>query len=775
MWFKKLKKKKLQGFLIGMFIFLSVLIFTTSLSLITSINNYVNKYYSNESLYDMLIFEQNSNAKNDVLNWCKKSNKVANTYSSDTFFSSYNIYSKGKKLDISNYGIYPLSSVNNIPFGITKVKTLNNTSCPNKGEIWVTQLFANDYNLSLGDYLKFKEKGKTVSLKITSLINDSTQPSSTIGNTYLYINENDKSNFLDYPKVHFIFVKPKKGINLKNLETDMKPCIGKTGDIIDKDTFISGSTSTIDMVGGASTLASILILFVSLFLIRFIMWNSILKEYKSIGVYKALGFTNIEITKMYVIGYSIIAFISSTLGALAIIPIINYTASKVLKYIGNFKSVTINYSELALIIVLFTIAVVLNLYLVIRKTYKISPVKALAVGVTSSRKKLTKSLIKDNSSPLALAINDIFKYKKVSLHITLNLALTMALIILFANLNLTISKMEQNTNVWFGTPKANVTITSGESNNENKQQIKEALNYVKNDSRIKNYVYGNMGTPDVSIDTTKYKIKSNYYGIETMNSYRNDMDFTIINGHNPKNDNEIAVSINILKDLGLSVGDYMELIVNNKVKTFLISGSYNLVMEDGYYIRMLNSAVQKDNPKMSYGEIYVNLKNSSDINSFKKDINKKFVNIEANDVDSMIKQVIKSIPGEILPITSLLILVFIIFSIVTVFNIIMMNVRDNRRNFGIMKTLGFTYREIQNRYLYRIMILTVISSFIAVTLNLIFSRKIVALVIENMDVLIVSKEMIISIVLAMFVLIVLVTLLCCRAINKAKPTELMEE
>lgn len=78
----------------------------------------------------------------------------------------------------------------------------------------------------------------------------------------------------------------------------------------------------------------------------------------------------------------------------------------------------------------------------------------------------------------------------------------------------------------------------------------------------------------------------------------------------------------------------------------------------------------------------------------KKDINRKFVGLDASEIHPLLKYSIESIPGIILPMTYLLMMVFIAFSGITILNIITMNIRDNRRNFGIMKALGFNSREI---------------------------------------------------------------------------------
>ncbi|HEY8893084.1 MAG TPA: ABC transporter permease [Clostridium sp.] len=775
MWLKKLKKKKLQCFLIGTLLFLSSLIFTSSLSMLTSIQGYVNKFYSNDKFYDIICYNANESSIKDILNWSMRNSEVNNVKTMEAFTSGYNLYHNGENLKLSMYDVVPIEDSKNLPFGLNKGNSSNKDSCPKANEVWITNLQADNYNIHLGDSLTFKTKAKDVTLKVSALINDSIQPSSMMGTIDLYTNNNSSQDFSSFSKTSLIFIDVKSGTNVANLEKDLTTAIKVGGFVVDKKLLISGATMASSMMGGVSTLASILVFIVSVFLMRFILWNNILKEYKSIGIYKALGFSKREILKFYIIGYSIIAFIGSIFGALCSIPILNYTASKVLKYIGDFQSVSINVNVILATIILFTLVVIINLYFVIRKTNKITPVEAIRTGVTSSRKKLTKSLIKNNISPIALAINDIFKYKKVAAFITLTLTLSLTLVLLFGNLNVTISKMKENTPIWFGLPKSDVTI-SAPLRVSSAVVLKEVLNRVKKDNRIKNYVYGSIMLTDVvELDTKKYPLKSTFYDIFAMSSYTSDLGFTIIEGHNPENSKEVAVSLKILEDAKLSVGDYIELSINNKKTSYLITGSYNSMMQLGYGIRMLNSDIEKEIPEFIGSEIFVNLKAGTNKEEFKKEINNRYPNLDASDIHPTVKDSIDPMPGILLPITNLLIVVFIAFCFITILNIIIMNIRDNRRNFGIMKALGFTSKEITNRYLYRILILTLCSTIIAIILNLTIARPIIAAVINKLDVLIVSPVTMLLLITIMIFLILLTTLMCCDVIKKTKPTELMEE
>lgn len=772
MWLKKLKKKKLQCFLIGMLLFISAMIFASGVSIITSVNDYVSKYYNNDKYYNVFTINTDPNCEKAVIKWCKTNSKIKDFKFLDNFSSGNNIYHNNEKLKVSNYNLIALENYKNVPYGLNKMKALNGSNHPGKDEVWITKLFADDNKISLGDRLKFKVNDRTISLKVTSLINDSLQPSAMMGVIILYTSKENNKDFMPLAKGKSIFINAKRNVDFSKLENSLASN-ANISEVFDKNTLIRCATYIASLMGGIASFAALLVFVAAVFIIRFIIWNNILKEYKSIGIYKALGFSKKQIFKFYILGYFLIVVVGSILGALSSIPILNYTAANVLRYVGEFTSVDINFKVILLTIILFTLIVALNLYFVIRRTNKISPVEAISTGITSSRKKLKKSLIKNSSSPLALGINDIFKYKKSAIHITISLMLSLSLMILFGNLGMTFSKMKDNLNVWCGMPKSSIIISFDDT--INKEKTEAVLNEIKGDKRVENYNYGSIIAGNVKLNTEKYHIKNSGYAVMSLDSYKDNMKFSISNGHNPISTNEVSLSKAILQDSNLSVGDYIDFTVNNKKTTYLISGSFNSMMNNGYSMRILNYGIEKGKDAYSVYRIYVNLKDNYSTSKFQKDIKNKFSYIAVDDVDPMGKSAINSISTIALPIVYLLVASFAIFSIIIIFNIIIMDIRDNRKNFGIMKSLGFTRKEIRNRYLYRIIILAVFGNIISVVLNLLFSRQLIAAMLNGLDGLMISPIIIEMLSASMFILVGLIVVACSYSIKNAKPNELIGE
>lgn len=771
MWLKKLKKKKLQCFLIGILLFISSMIFASGASIMTSVNDYVNKYYDNDKYYSMFTINARSNCENAVIKWCKDNSKIKDFKFLDNFSSGNNLYYNNEKLKISNYNLIPLENYKNVPYGLNKMKTLNDSNHPGKGEVWITKLFADDNKISLGDSLKFKVNNEFINLKVTSIINDSLQPSAMMGINILYTSKENNNDFMSLAKGKSIFINTKRNVDFSKLENSLASN-ANISEVFDKSILKKDATYIATLMGGITSFSALLVFIAAIFIIRFIIWNNVLKEYKSIGIYKALGFSKKQIFKFYILGYFLIVAVGSVLGALSSIPILNHTSASVLKYVGNFTSVDINFKIILLTIILFTLLVGLNLYFVIRRTNKISPVKAISTGITSSRKKLKKSLIKNSSSPLALGINDIFKYKKSAIYITISLMLSLSLMILFGDLGMTFSKMKDNLNVWVGIPKSSITISFDDT--INKEKVEAVLNKIRGDKSVQSYNYGSISAGNVKLNTEKYHIKNSGYAVMLLNSYNNNMEFSASNGHNPIATNEVSVSKAILKDSNLSIGDYIELTVNGKKTTYLISGSFNSMMNNGYSMRILNHGIEKGKDAYSNYRIYVNIKDYS-ISKFEEDMKSKFGYISVDDIDPNGISVINSISSIVMPIIYLLVDSFAVFSIIIIFNIIIMDIRDNRKNFGIMKSLGFTTKEIRNRYLYRIIILTVVGTIISIIFNLFFSRQLIAAMLNGLDGLMISLSVIGSLSVSMFILVGGIVFACSYSIKNAKPNELIDE
>ena len=92
-----------------------------------------------------------------------------------------------------------------------------------------------------------------------------------------------------------------------------------------------------------------------------------------------------------------------------------------------------------------------------------------------------------------------------------------------------------------------------------------------------------------------------------------------------------------------------------------------------------------------------------------------------------------------------------------------------------MKSFGFTTGYICKKYVSKISIISLLSIILSLILNLVFSKKAFSLVLGGINGLTINYLKTFEIVIATFILIILVTILCCLPIKLISPKDLSEE
>lgn len=775
MWKKKIKQKKIQFILIAIILMVSSSIFAISISLTSIVEEYTNEYYKGENIKDIVVQTYNKDIISRIEDFIEKKEPKENDIRySDALMVDRQVFLESKNLDLSMASLVTFENKKSHPWDIA-ITEGEKRDRPSKGTIWVPNIIADYKDIKIGDKLRIKDGKEYKYLSVSALVNESLIPNSMVGSTNLYINKEDYNTFNNLVKSHFIGYNSSK--EAENATKELSTYIGDSfeGLMLDKwiTNFVANSTSMITGAIGMSI--ALLIFIVSIIIIRFVLWSNILKEYKSIGVYKSIGYTSKQIRSIYLKSYGIVGIISITIGSFLSIGFINYMVNLSVKYIGIYEGNNNNFTFIFLTIAIMSLVLITNIYLLLRRINKINPVEAFRVGVTSSKEKFKKSLIKDASSPLSMAINDIFKHKKQNLIIVTILSMVMYISAFIVSGNYSMENIAYNSWNVFGTIQGDIALdfpTGDES-------YDKALEEIKNDSRI-------LGVRECSfdvgqivyLDITKYNIKNAQVITTLIDNYESNEDFnvSIKEGRNPKSKNEIALTEQILKDANLEIGDYIRVKVLGDEKSLLITGSYTSMMSNNYSMRMTLDIVPKD-MRNSLLNLNLNatLKDKNDYDSVKKDYKEKYEVASVDISPSLIVQTAKSVVETITPVTRIILTGILIFSILNIINLIMMNNTDNRRNNAIMKSLGFSNKYIISRTSYRIIILTVISSLFGFTLNLIISKNIFKIAMSGIDGLMIPYNLVSATILFIAIITILTTIISMLSIRKISIVELMEE
>lgn len=770
MWLSKLKKKKVQYLLLGVIFTIAIALVSVSTIVTVVANTFVTKYYEGDSTPDIHVLTTNKSVVDKTSSWYElKGSEVRN-------YKNYNMFSVSTNLSFNNVNndspisfVIPIEDIKDLSNKVNIVDGDKKAKAPNKGEVWIPSTISKLKEISIGDTASIIDSnGDTLEFKVSGVITDSNQSTTSMGILYIYVNEEDRESLKALPSANSITMNCDGDLTeeSKDLVSYINEPIG--GIVGNKDLYIMSATMTPSLVGGLGLMASIILIIGLMVILRSNIKNNILKEYKSIGVYKAMGYSSKKIRKIYMSGYTLVSICSSLLGILISIPIVTYLCNIIFEYLGVYSFDLVSLGIVTIAFILFNLIVYVNVYGVLRVVNKIKPVDAINIGVTSSKEKFKKSVIENNSSSLAMAINDIFKYKKSNFIIVIIFTLVFYVSILFLNVANTMLTLDKNLYKIFGTAKSDLVVAAPTDIEDSLSDIKT---YLDKDDRVEGYyLWDVLGKNKISIDNTKYKVDSGLLNTSVYDKY-NDEDFSITEGRNPRNRNEVSLSTVIMKENELKIGDYITINVEGENRELLISGTYSSMMSNGQSLRV-TSDILKDR---STGNVtFVKLKNTDNYDAIKKDIDSQFKGVTVDNIYTALKDTASQVVDTAVPISSILLVGVLAFGLINIMNTLKSSNLDNRKNYGIMKSLGFTSKYIKRRSNYRIMILAILGALIGLTLNLTTSDGLMKVAL-GYAVFEFSISMTAWLVIISFILIMLIMYVCNKGIGKISTIELIKE
>lgn len=770
MWLAKLKNKKLQYTLLG--IIFTIVISLISVSVIVTVvsKNFAEEYYKGDSTADIQVISTSDAVIEKTGDWYKEHGDEVRNYKVTEMFSvSSDLSFNGNTNNSLISYVVPINDVGELSNKMDIVEGDTSMKAPQRGEVWIASTTANLNNIKLGDKAKIiDENGKAHEFKVSAIVNDSNQSSTAIGVLYIYISDEDKGSINKLPKAKLVSMNCEGDISEKS--NDLVEFINEPlgGVVLDKNTLIMSAYLNATLTGGIGLMTSIMLVVVLIVILRSNIKNNVLKEYKSIGIYKSMGYSSKKIRRIYLYGYAFVSLGASLAGIVISIPTVTYICNLSFKNLGRYNFDFMSFMVLMAGIIIFNLLVYINVYLVLKSIDKIKPVDAINIGLTSSKKKMKKSIIKNSSSSLSMAINDIFKHKRSSFITVIMFVLVFYISTLFLNIAYSMISLDSELYKIFGTAKSDLVI-SAPSNVED--SIKEVKEYLDKDSRIYDYyLWDILGQNKIGLDSSKYKLLSGMFMASTYNKF-NESDFSITEGINPRNNKEVSVNIDIMKRNDLSIGDYIEINIDGESKKFLIVGTYSSMMSSSQNLRITNDVLSGG----SNGNVaFVKLKTLDSYENLKKEIESKFPYVKVDKTYAPLKDATSQVVETTVPISIILLVGTLIFGVFNIVNILIINNFDNRKSYGIMKGLGFTSNYIKSRNNYRMFILSILGAFIGVGTMVVTSKDLMSLII-GYDVFKLNLNIIAILVLIIFMLIAITMYICNKCINRISTVELISE
>ncbi|MDO5520067.1 MAG: hypothetical protein Q4G58_06205 [bacterium] len=767
MWQRKLKRNKLQFLLAGFVLMIAAVIISGSLIFSIESTSYINKFYSGKTNPEGYAYIKGEKSLQSIKDKASKNDKIKEVKVMDGVQLLENYKLNGEEKAPFYTFLYETLNYKDLPIGI-KIREGEEKPAPKDDEIWVERIFAKNNHISLGDTIELSNK----KLKVAVIINTSIVPNSLNNITPCLISAKTRQDLMEKNEaMHLVAVESDTDTEASSFLDDALKDFGTDIIYVYTRSDLVGSVESIALIfAGCGLMAAVMIFIVSLVIIKFIIKSTMTRELQCIGIWKALGKSNGFIKGIYSKAYLLMGLVFITSGSFLGIPVAYIMGNRELDNAGGFHLSMLTPAVILTIILLLNLIMYWQIRRVLKRIDHITPVETLRIGLTSNEKKVKKSLIKNAHSPFSMAINDIAKKPGHSIMLILLLSLSIYLGVFFVEMQYSCQNIGTMPNVWFGIPNVDVTLTG-----EISVSLKEELSRM---DEVQEYQVGHFITR-LGASAKEEKVNelvNGSIGIVMDHWDEKTSKITPKSGRLPKADNEVVIGSILAGELGYKAGDELTLTMNGKTNTYLIVGTINSLMSGGNCIGFTEKILETypDKAVNDYGFAYVTLKQSTTMEDFKALMKQKPYGVMVGKVCNEIKTTGESISEMIYPLCIILIIVSMLFCILNIINLLAMDHFENRRIYGILKSLGFTNRYICFRSISKIFILSIAAIVIAVTSFVLTAPTFIELA-SGVDGLVLNVKLIAGITVAMLVEIGIVTVMFCLPMRKISPKDLMEE
>ena len=723
---KDLKRKTTMNVILFIFIALAATFISSSANNLYSITTAMETYFQMAGLPDYLIMTLEEKENDEaIINFLKESKSLDSWEKDEHLYCGAEqvLKENGKKIELSDTGIISSFDLRQQKFfdsedkEITKIKS---------GEIYLPLVVMNDNHLVVGDQITIKNGTTSMKFTIVGNCKDAYLGSALMGAKRFIMNPKDyeaikKGGEMSVGRIYYI--------ETKDVDTFEKE-VNKEGFqiIVACDQSLVSITYVMDMViAGILTVVSVCLILISFVILRFTIMFTLQEEFREIGIMKAIGVKSRKIRGIYVIKYFAIAVLGSLSGFLAGIPFGRMFLRQVSANViisGNHNSIFISAGCCVLVVGI----VMLFSYTCTMQINRFSAIDAIRNGSQGERYCRKGILGLKNSRlsvPLFLAVNDIAGNPRRFLVLLITFIMGIILIIVPVN-SVNTLKSDQLVK-WFSMAESDLYLTNEEQQTQ----------FIKNDREYMIDYLDNLEEElkEKGVDATVFMEVMHRYHISAGDNSMTSLgcqgtgvstdQYSYLEGTAPAYEDEVALTHLAARKLGVTVGDTVQIKVNDEEKKFTVTAIYQSMSDMGIGIRFSEKTELNYTYAIAVGAVQVNFNgNLSDREKaeLKDKISDWYPEYKVQEGGSYINFMMGNVAGQMDDVKWLIVLVVIAIDMLVAVLMVKSFITREKGEIGMMKSLGFSNGIIVRWQAVRIGIVLLLSTILGTLLAQLVSQ-----------------------------------------------------
>ncbi|MDQ0176087.1 ABC transporter permease [Bacillus chungangensis] len=725
------KNKKTQNGFIALIMMLSTLLLSTAVLVINNTGSiYLDMHDKVKGAHQLIQLENGLHHPEEIKQWWQQQENV--TTSELMRYRTLTGISHNEK-EISNFYAYMMDTPD-APFSVDQLIFAKGSESqdPVPGTVWIPTALAYTQNISIGDPLIFSTEKGTFQLKVAAIVVDISYCSPFATSGRIWMNHTDfQQHFTNMQGTDMYMMGLRFDDYSENREywesleeTLRSPYLES---ITDFEGISSYYMITNKMIGFIMIFLAVIMIGIAIFTLGFTISDTILSNYKTIGILQSIGFPSRYITIVYTIQYTLLAFTAVIPG----ISISYFLSNKIVKSSLSFLNTNstemqIHFFQTALITGLMMVLLIGGTsFLLSYKTRFIKPAQAIRSGMTEKnnakgrQKQTPKNRIirfERFPFPFMISLRDIRRNNQSSLLIVLLSTMTTAVLVFGFIFVFSIFSIKETISLW-GYDAADLSLRIDNPSTLSYQDLEKQ---VLLDKRVKNYSRFGELNGVIPIDDHDLKKGTTNVLIMAVEGNYDDIGYVNLEGRNPQSNDEIAIGINIAKSLNKKVGDPVIVYMKGQQLQFTVTGIYQAIANMAYTARISSDAVLKIDPSYNDMEdIFLNVHENISPESFIKELKEKYGHsIWAATQRTLVDEVFSQATAILIMPITVMGLLFVIVTLVIIYSICRIQIKKESRTYGIYQSIGVTIFKAKMSIALKIFILSMIGVIVGVPIGL---------------------------------------------------------
>lgn len=720
---RDLKRKPLTNIIMLLFVVLSVVFISSSVNNLFALFGSLDRYFEKAEIGDYVVVQYyggSATVEEAIQNFkdvtFQKEEDIFSTYEFDTSKEE----TKYEKVIVSclQNGIYKLFDSNN-----------NEISEVPDGGVYVRQSVLNHSKTKVGDLVTLTAGGVKRTFVVKDTLKDALFGTEFANPRFLISNH-------DYHEFQQEIERSGKSkssylVNLYIINTNDTSSIEKALSVCNR-IAINASRESFRMyyltdmfILGVLLAVSIGLILVAIAILGFAINSTLSREFRQIGIMKAIGITNGTIRTIYITKYFMIATVGAAIGLILSFPfekiLLKHLSKNIL--LENHNAVLIGIlcaAAATLLIMLFSL-------LCTRKVIHFSPINALRSG-TSGERYRRKTIFKLGKTPIRpaffMAVNDIFINKVHT--VTMLIVFFIGIMLMTIIMNTSSTMMSKRMLEWEGEAEFDFEIVEKDLDNTKYYardgRIKVCETIAKAEEMLAQDGWEATCVIETRVYATVYTEKNpnevlQVYCREGVNGSPDE--YAYIEGTAPQNKNEIAVSYKVADTLKVSIGDIITITTaDGQTDDCIITAIFQEIL-----LKPWGSIRRYPDEKYSYEGLYdvletrIRFQDHPDASEVEKRVElfrKKHPEYEVQTVSEQLSLWLFDAPDKINSFGNLLLLIIALIDILVAVLMEIYFLARERGEIAMLKAIGFKDGTIILWQVLRIGIVMTVATLLAI-------------------------------------------------------------